>query len=515
MDTLKVKALVVETATLLCILLFVYAAASKLLDFNTFQNQLGQSPLLSAYADVIVWLVPLSEIAIAVLLALPRWKILGFHAFFILMFLFTAYIVIILNFTSHTPCSCGGVLEDMGWTEHLIFNILFLLLSGAAAVLLSHNRHKTAIGLAVSAVASIVLMVLVHWGSEREMRQNNAFIRRYHPHALEELGSYELDYNSYYLAGISDKAIYLGNHTAPLSMRIFDRATRRMQDRQVVLDRTALPFRRVMITVQPPYFYVADGTVPVLFRGNTSDWKASAYPATAAYFDQFVPIDSTAAGITTTSAVTRSNALGLLGTETGEGGVMLNTELLKARSGNKFENDGLLLWNGTHQRFLYTYFYKNRYAIADRKLEHGATGKTIDTISQPILDVAHYTREDQYKRGANSVLVNRQSATYGHYLHVHSDRLGRYENDRPLRRAAIIDVYDIRDNTYAFSFYLFHQEKQKISGFLVHKDLLVAVVADQLWIYRLKPEYFDTGNNAKHTAQYQEKGRTPVKNSRP
>ena len=41
---------IIEIICLLYILLFVYAAVSKLLDFENFQVQLGQSPLLSAFA---------------------------------------------------------------------------------------------------------------------------------------------------------------------------------------------------------------------------------------------------------------------------------------------------------------------------------------------------------------------------------------------------------------------------------------------------------------------------------
>jgi len=54
----------------LYVLLFVYAAVSKLLDFNTFQVQLGQSPLLSAFAGWVSWAVVLSELLIAGLLFL-------------------------------------------------------------------------------------------------------------------------------------------------------------------------------------------------------------------------------------------------------------------------------------------------------------------------------------------------------------------------------------------------------------------------------------------------------------
>lgn len=44
------KNIILETVCLLLVLLFVYAAISKLLDFENFRIQLGQSPLLSAFA---------------------------------------------------------------------------------------------------------------------------------------------------------------------------------------------------------------------------------------------------------------------------------------------------------------------------------------------------------------------------------------------------------------------------------------------------------------------------------
>ncbi|HBC05203.1 MAG TPA: hypothetical protein DC015_13665, partial [Aequorivita sp.] len=114
----------------LFVLLFLYAAISKLLDFETFTVQLAQSPLLSAYAGVIAWAVPSLEILIAVLLTIPKYRIPALYAAFTLMVMFTAYIYIILNFSDFIPCSCGGVLEKLSWTQHLIFNIVFIILAG-------------------------------------------------------------------------------------------------------------------------------------------------------------------------------------------------------------------------------------------------------------------------------------------------------------------------------------------------------------------------------------------------
>ena len=126
----SVKRNVAVIVAYLFILLFLYAAISKVLDYETFSVQLAQSPLLSAYAGVIAWVVPGLEIFITILLTLPKYRISALYAAFTLMVMFTAYIVIILNFSDFVPCSCGGVLEKLSWTQHLIFNLVFMILGG-------------------------------------------------------------------------------------------------------------------------------------------------------------------------------------------------------------------------------------------------------------------------------------------------------------------------------------------------------------------------------------------------
>lgn len=133
----QIQNLFLEFICFLYILLFVYAAVSKLLDFENFQVQLGQSPLLSAYTAFISFGVLIAEFGIAVLIAVRRSRYIGLLLAFGLMVMFTAYIIIILNFSSYVPCSCGGILENMNWTEHLIFNIGFILLAVIGILLLS------------------------------------------------------------------------------------------------------------------------------------------------------------------------------------------------------------------------------------------------------------------------------------------------------------------------------------------------------------------------------------------
>ncbi len=105
--SISIKNLIITVICYLYVLLFVYAAVSKLLDFENFQVQLGQSPLLSAYAGWVSWGVIITELVISLLLVLNKTRLLGLYLSFTLMVMFTTYIYIILNYSAFIPCSCG------------------------------------------------------------------------------------------------------------------------------------------------------------------------------------------------------------------------------------------------------------------------------------------------------------------------------------------------------------------------------------------------------------------------
>ncbi len=126
---MKPKKIVTEIICFLFIVLFIYAAFSKLSDIGKFRVQLGLSPLLTTIADYVVWGIPGIEVLISIMLVIPRLRLPGLISAFGLMTLFTAYIIAILEFSEFVPCSCGGILDQLGWTEHIVFNSVFILLA--------------------------------------------------------------------------------------------------------------------------------------------------------------------------------------------------------------------------------------------------------------------------------------------------------------------------------------------------------------------------------------------------
>jgi uncharacterized membrane protein YphA (DoxX/SURF4 family) len=126
------KSLLVEIIALLFVILFLYTGIAKLMEFDVFQGQLEESPVLEPVAPIVAWGLPIVEFIVSILLFFPRWRLKGLYAAFGLMVIFTGYVIALLTTSTELPCSCGGIIEALSWQGHLIFNSSLILLSIAA-----------------------------------------------------------------------------------------------------------------------------------------------------------------------------------------------------------------------------------------------------------------------------------------------------------------------------------------------------------------------------------------------
>lgn len=135
------RSVLVEIIGSLLILLFVYTALSKLMEFSQFKSQLAASPITKWNPGFVAIALPLAELVVAALLFAPRTRLAGLYGSLGLMSAFTLYIAYILTLADKVPCSCGGVIKQLGWKEHLVFNIFFTLLA-LLGVILERRRRK-------------------------------------------------------------------------------------------------------------------------------------------------------------------------------------------------------------------------------------------------------------------------------------------------------------------------------------------------------------------------------------
>lgn len=135
MKPTNAKTIFIEVTAALFVLLFIYTAIMKLRDIPFFIGSMNHSPILRPYAPFLSVYIPSVELIIAILLILPFTRYAGLVCASLLMLIFTAYIAYILLYSDQLPCSCGGVIQQMKWPAHLIFNILFLLMGTSSIVL--------------------------------------------------------------------------------------------------------------------------------------------------------------------------------------------------------------------------------------------------------------------------------------------------------------------------------------------------------------------------------------------
>jgi thiol-disulfide isomerase/thioredoxin len=158
------KRTIIEAIALVFVILFLYTGINKFMDYYIFKEQIALTPILSQVASWIAIILPSIEIIVSVILFLPKTRIKGLYASLILMLLFIGYIVYILNFNEHLPCSCGGFIQALSWKQHLWFNgILTVLL--ILAIYLSGKLTPKSFKQSFSSSAAICILFICLFGA--------------------------------------------------------------------------------------------------------------------------------------------------------------------------------------------------------------------------------------------------------------------------------------------------------------------------------------------------------------
>lgn len=495
--TAKFNRTCIAIISYLFVFLFIYAAISKLLDYNDFSIKIGQSPLLSPFAGYVAIGVPVIELIIAAGLLMPNWRITSLFASLCLMTAFTVYIFIILKFSSFVPCSCGGILEKLGWTEHLIFNLVFVLLA-IVALILSENHASnwlsskkplpfTAIvisGISSSALSIIILFLI----SENIMHTRNNFVRRFPTHAEPEYNKIDLGYNSFYFAGIASDKIYLGNSTAAQVITIIDTTFKKKEQSIIKLDKPDFQFLAPKIAVNAPYFYLFDGLAPVIFKGKTGDWKANFITSDLNRATAIIPTDTMKFVLRSASLRKHSNVLQIFNAN--RKAVETASFTLPAQMDGIFDTDGILVYNAQYKKIQYVYYYRNQYLIFNDNMKLEKQGKTIDTVTKANLKVVN-TRNGESILAAPPTIINKNAAAYYNLLFIQSDRIGRFEDDEILKFATVIDIYDTASDKYLSSIYLYKIDNLKLKSFTIYDGKLYAITGKYLSVLKLNDKILD------------------------
>ncbi|QIG90360.1 tellurium resistance protein TerC [Chryseobacterium sp. POL2] len=495
------KQTIINITTSFLMLLFCYAAISKILDFENFQVQIAQSPLLSAYAGFVSYSVIIAELLIVALLMIPKARPAGLYASFGLMLAFTVYIYLILNYSDFVPCSCGGILEKMGWTEHLIFNTACVLLTLYAIMaqhklkieksqideikerrMLKRSRIWLATKLSIVTLLSSTLVISMFFSSEYIIKKENNFTRRFIPHGAILNTTYNLKIDSYYIIGIFKDNVILGNITTPLVLYTLNTKTTKIKKLIIKPDYINLPFKKLQLSTNPPFYYLYDGTIPIIYRGNLGESKVNTISYKNGYFNQLINIDSLNFVLRTQSRQNQAYTLATLHIDSLPQ-IELKSNILEKQSDGVFDVDGNILIDNRNKKIVYVYYYRNNFLVTDKNLQNIQRYNTIS------ISTITTVKSKKLSNGLSKMVspppkVNGKSSVNNGTICIQSYLRGRHESKKQWANSFVIDFYSILQQEYLGSIYIAKPTKNStIKSIQLQNKYLYIIVDRQLFRY--------------------------------
>lgn len=110
--------------------LWLFVAHNKIMDFDQNIEGMLRQPFPKTFAIFLAYAVPASELIAALLIGYHRTRLIGLGFSALLMTAFTAYVglAILHVWSDKLPCNCGLIIQ-IGWKKHFVFNVFLLLIS--------------------------------------------------------------------------------------------------------------------------------------------------------------------------------------------------------------------------------------------------------------------------------------------------------------------------------------------------------------------------------------------------
>lgn len=472
-------------------------------DFENFQVQLAQSPLLSAYAGFVSYGVIILELVIVGLLCFNLTRLIGLYASFAIMVAFTVYIYLILNYSDFVPCSCGGILEKMSWQQHLVFNMVGVLLALTGVFFIGKERayrwSPTAAALAFTAVMSAGSMVALFLSSEYIMKKENNFTRRFTHHPILEDKAFDLKVNSYYFVGSNGNDIYLGNLSSPFRIFKVDGQFEKMDTINLVPG-TNHQFHNLRYILQQQVLYAYDGSVPVIYASPIDSLQNPLREISRndVYFDQLVPVSPTQFILRIEENATKKTALATLSLGNTHQ-VKINSSLLTEKADGGFDADGRLLYDAERGNAYYLFYYRNQILQLDQHLNLNAEMKTIDTISKAQIQTT-VLKDGSKKMSIPPIIVNKEMIVHRGLIFNKSNLIGKHESKELWKNNAVVDIYTTAPAGYWGSMYVQNRGKNKMSQMLMTDEYFYVLSGNEMIRYRSAQtltEHFINGRSRK------------------
>ncbi|MCG8386110.1 MAG: hypothetical protein MJA30_11255 [Cytophagales bacterium] len=303
--------------------------------------------------------------------------------------------------------------------------------------------------------------------------------------------------NSYYFAGASEGAIYLGHGKVGTHILEADLLLERKIELTIVVP-DSMRNRLSRIAVHNDIFYFADKGKGYVWKGLLNKPRIQPFFSQQLSLLDLVPIHNNALAVRAINQELQESRLSKI-SPSSSANLKEQPELLEKQIDGVFCTDGSLVYNPDMNVLVYLYYYRNQFIVMDTSLNLLYRGNTIDTTSQVQIQVAEVESQDMSTMSAPPLLVNKRMAVSNQRLFVHSNLLSQNEEETQFKKSAVIDMYDLaKDGAYISSFYVPNYKGYRLREFKIEGEYLVALHHQYLITYKLGPDQVGSPLSAFH-----------------
>jgi hypothetical protein len=314
--------------------------------------------------------------------------------------------------------------------------------------------------------------------------QKNGFTRVLSPNLVRGYKSLDLDYNSFYIAGVTASHIYLGNFVVPTHLVVTDYSLAFTKTLDLVFhDQDTIAWNAVTLRIDSPDIYLMENTSPAILHGKLGTEQTTFYKPAAKLVSAILPISPVSFILRTYDRKLHQNIL--VKETTDQSSIHRPTTVLEKQLDGFFCVDGRMHYSRDLALLIYVYQYRNQYVCMDTNLNILFKGKTIDTTSRVKIKIASISSEKMNTLATPPLNVNEKSCISGGRLFIHSALSADNEDRKKLEHKSVIDVYSLNSTNYQFSFYLDDFKKNKFSNFSLMGNNLIAIYDHYLLVYTL------------------------------
>lgn len=234
--------------------------------------------------------------------------------------------------------------------------------------------------------------------------------------------------------------------------------------------------------------YIWAGNVPAVYHGSVVTAALQEYKTGATIFTRGVKLND---DVYVLRGYDRSVKMDQLfykvNVKTGE--VVKEQGLSPYKGDLGISTDGMLHYDGKNNCIVYVNYYTNAITVADTLLRLVYSKSTIDPTATSDIEVGVTKNAngapDEYSNKTPKRIINKYSCVSDGRLYVYSTSSAQNEDKEVFAGNAAVDVYNIKDGSYLSSFYIPNSGGERVAGFKVDGNNLVALYKSTVAVYRL------------------------------